>query len=109
MGLSEERTYVASVLPAHVGPIDWHLLAGGDMAGLLAHHVALAAPRRLLVMGRSVSTLLGHDPAELGPASPHFGDPRLGLPIAYAAELGGLLNRPSRKAAVWRLLLDWGV
>lgn len=110
IGVSEEQAYVASVLPAHVGLIDWPLLAEAGMADVLAHHVRLVAPKRLLVLGRQgIGALLGHGPTDIGLASPHFNDSPLGVPIACAPELGGLLERPARKAAVWRLLLDWGV
>ena len=43
------------------------------MGAVIAHHVALAAPQRLLVFGRGgILALVGHDPAQGSPPSPIF-------------------------------------
>jgi uracil-DNA glycosylase len=108
LGLAEEQAYVASVVPAHLGVIDWQALQAGGMGAVLAHHIALAAPKRLLVMGRQgISALLGHDPAQTTPPPPYFQHEAWQIPLACTASLDGLLERPARKARVWEMLLDW--
>lgn len=108
LGHALDECYLASVVPAHVGPIDWALLADRGMAAVLAHHVTLAAPRRVLVLGREiVSSLLMHGSAQASPAPSYFHHASWMLPVACATSLQGLLDRPGRKAGVWRTLLEW--
>ena len=42
---------VASALPRHAPHPDWAALARDGLGDVLAHHVTLAAPQRLLVLG----------------------------------------------------------
>ena len=109
LGLGENHAYMASVLPAHVGLIDWPGLAAGGMGEVLAHHIALARPERLLVFAReSVPLLVGQDTAQALPSSVYFAHGPAQVPVACVASLQGVLDRPSRKAHVWKTLLDWG-
>ncbi|MBA4355151.1 MAG: hypothetical protein C0409_10705, partial [Novosphingobium sp.] len=66
MGIARAETYVASALPAHVPMPDWEALRAAGLGDVLLHHIALAAPKRLLILGASgISALLGHDPPNL--------------------------------------------
>src|SRR5688500_4933973 len=47
-GTSRLEVYLASALPSHVPLADWAALATNGMADVLAHHIALAAPQRLI-------------------------------------------------------------
>lgn len=107
-GLSRAEVYIASVLPRHTPMADWAGLAATGMAEVIAHHVALAAPQRLLVFGRGgVSALVGHDPAQGAPPSPFFNHEGGSVPLAIAPELETLLERPIRKAGLWARWLEW--
>ena len=107
-GLSRAQTYIASVLPRHTPLADWAGLAGAGMGAVVAHHIALAAPRRLLVFGRGdVSALVGHDPAQGTPPSPEFNHEGGSVPLTIAPALETLLDRPALKAGLWTRWLEW--
>ncbi len=63
---AEDAAYIASALPRHAHHPDWAALAARDLGKVLAHHVNLVAPKRLLVLGRAMLPLFGHDPAQAG-------------------------------------------
>lgn len=106
-GTPRAEAYLASALPSHVPLADWPALAANGMADVLAHHIALAAPQRLIVFGRDVSPLLGHDPAQAAQSSLRFNHDDLSVPLLYAPSLEALLERPALKRALWRRWLDW--
>lgn len=107
LGVAGDAAYVASVVPAHVGPIDWALLAERGMGAVLAHHIGLVAPGRLLVFGREgVSSLLDHASPQAPASSPQLHHDSLNRGATYLPLLDGLLERPRRKAQVWKTLLD---
>ena len=107
-GLSRGETYIASILPRHTPVADWAGLAAAGMSAVIAHHVALVAPQRLLVFGRGgVSTLVGHDPAQGTPPSPKFNHEGGSVPLTIAPALETLLERPALKAGLWTRWLEW--
>jgi DNA polymerase len=108
MGLSRDRIYLAAALPSRVPAPDWAALGDSGMREVLAHHVALAAPQRLLVLGRSVvSALLSHDPAKNTDNLRSFNHESLTVPVGAGMDLEALLARPALKAGVWKLWLEW--
>lgn len=107
LGLDDSQVYVASALPRPTPMPDWRQLASDGLGVLIAHHVALATPKRLLVFGSGVSSLLGHDPANKPDHSPTFNHNGGSLPLLAAMDLAALLARPRAKAGLWQRLLDW--
>ncbi len=107
MGLTADRAYIASALPRHMPHPDWTALRAGKLGDLLLHHVALAAPKRLIVFGPHVSSLLGHDPANSADPTRQFYHVGAQIPALAAPGLDTLMARPRGKAALWRALLDW--
>lgn len=107
MGLAPESAFVASVLPRHTPHADWGEAAARGLGDLARHHVALAAPQRLIVFGSNILSLLGHDPANFPAGAGEFqhGDTR--LPMLAARDLAVLLERPRWKAGFWQNWLDW--
>ena len=106
-GTPRPEAYLASALPSHAPLADWAALAANGMGEVLAHHIALAGPQRLIVFGRDVSPLLGHDPAQAAQSSLRFNPYGLSVPLLYAPSLEALLERPALKRALWRRWLDW--
>jgi DNA polymerase len=107
-GYAREQVYLASVLPRPAALVDWAALTGTGMSEIVAHHVALAAPDRLLVFGRGgVSALLGHDPAQAASTSLLFNHDGGSVPLAFGPSLETLLERPALKQGVWTRWLDW--
>ena len=106
-GFRRDEIYLASALPRPVAAPDWAALAGGGLSEVLAHHIALAAPKRLIVFGRDVSPLLGHDPAQVAQSSLAFNHEGTSVPLAFAPALESLLERPALKRGLWARWLDW--
>ncbi len=107
MGVATESTYLASALPRHTPHADWADLASRGMGEVLRHHVALAAPKRLIAFGANILPLLGHDPAINPTASREFNHGGRSIPLLTGRELGTLLERPRWKAGFWQKWLDW--
>lgn len=107
IGIEPEQAYVASLLPRHMPMPDWDALAAAGLGELGLHHVALAAPQRLITFGKNVSSLLGNGPAKSADPARHFYQVGSGIPALAAPALGTLMARPRGKAGLWRALLDW--
>lgn len=107
MGVAPEQAYIGSVLPRPMPHADWTAIAARGLGELARHHVALAAPKRLLVFGGSILSLLGHDPAQSSSASGEFQHGDLTVPLLAARDLAVLLERPRWKAGFWQNWLDW--
>ncbi|HQS70758.1 MULTISPECIES: hypothetical protein [unclassified Novosphingobium] len=108
VGQSRAQTYIASALPAHVPMPDWAQFHQAGLGEVLMHHITLAAPRRLLILGNSgISALLGHDPtnkAQSLRAINQDGSPLAALP---SWDLEAMLARPALKERLWSRWLEW--
>lgn len=107
LGIGDDQAYIASALPRPMPLPDWSALAADGLGGVVAHHVALARPQRLLVFGSNVSSLLGHDPANSDGFLPSIDQDGLRIPALVAPALTALAARPRGKARLWQALLDW--
>lgn len=105
--LTGEQVYVASLLPRHMPLPDWAMLAEAGLGDLALHHLALAAPKRLISFGANVSSLLGHDPAKTAETLPQTYQVGAHVPALAAPGLDTLMARPRGKARLWQALLDW--
>ena len=107
MGLEEQRLYRASVLPRRMPHADWPALAARGLGDLARHHIALAAPKRLIVFGSHILPLLGHDPTNNPEMLAHINHGGGTVPLLAARDLAMLLERPRWKAGVWQAWLGW--
>lgn len=107
IGVDPAAAYVASVLPRHMPHPDWADLATSGLPELTRHHLALAAPKRLICFGRHVSSLLGHDPAKSAESLTTITHSHGAIPALMAPGLEDLMGRPRVKARLWQALLDW--
>ena len=107
LGIAGETVYVASLLPRHMPMPDWAALEAAGLGDLGRHHVALAAPKRLISFGANVSSLLGHDPAKSAETLPQCYQVGPNVPALAAPGLDTLMARPRGKARLWQALLDW--
>lgn len=107
LGLGPDQAYVASLLPRHMPLPDWAALQAAGLGELALHHIALAAPQRVISFGSHVSSLLGHAPTDSPLPLPQAYSLGAGIPALAAPGLETLLARPRGKAGLWQALLDW--
>ncbi len=107
MGIAPEQLSLASALPRHMTLPDWQALARDGMGEVLRHHLSLAAPERLLVLGTDILPLLRHDPAQASPGIQEIlvGDRSLPVLAGYAP--AHLLEHARVRARLWQQWLDW--
>jgi DNA polymerase len=53
-GMAADDVYVASALPRHTPMVDWAAARARGIGEVLAHHIGLAAPKRLIAFGGNV-------------------------------------------------------
>jgi DNA polymerase len=107
MGIAEDAAYLAAALPRHAHHPDWPALAARDLGKVLVHHVKLAAPKRLLVLGRAMLPLFGHDPAQAGAKPRRIALEGCGVPALASFGPETLLETPRYRAGLWRGWLEW--
>lgn len=108
MGLRRAETYLASALPARIAMPDWEALRTTGLGDVLLHHVALAAPQKLLILGQTgISTLLGHDLPNMAQNLQPLNHEGTSIPATSAYDLEAMLARPALKAGLWSRWLDW--
>lgn len=106
-GLTAEQCYFASALPAHSAMPDWQGLRDAGLGEVLRHHMALAAPRRVLALGRNILPLLGHDMAQ-GAAQVSLEEGNeMSVPMLAVPGPEELLHSPQRRKRMWHQWLEW--
>ncbi|RXZ65957.1 hypothetical protein [Pelagerythrobacter rhizovicinus] len=106
-GVEPETVYLASLLPRHDPAPDWPSIRSAGFGDLLAHHIGLAEPQRILLLGRNIPPLLGHDMTQ-GPAIlPEFNQQGRSIPAMGAGGLADMLRSAKRRERFWRCWLDW--
>lgn len=106
-GLASEKVYRAAALPRHTPLADWAELGRQGIGAILAHHVALAKPKRLLVLGRVILPLCGHDPAQGAQKLRSFNHEGGRVPALYEVGLERLLGNWQSRARLWQRWLEW--
>ncbi len=107
MGLAPDRIYLAAALPRHTPLPDWERLRADGLGEVLLHHIRLAKPERLIVLGTRILPLLGHDPAQAAPGVSELAIQGTAVPMlaSYAPER--LLGNARQRAGLWQRWLDW--
>ncbi|WP_284125655.1 uracil-DNA glycosylase family protein [Parerythrobacter aestuarii] len=106
-GLAVDSIYFASVLPRHTLRPDWGEVAGAGYGQLLAHHIGLVAPQRLIVFGRDILALIPHESAQ-DPASLRvFNHDGRSIPLLPTRDLANLARRGGFRSQFWRQWLDF--
>jgi len=108
MGLSEGECYVASALPCHTPLADLPGLARGGLDTVLARHIALVAPRRVVLFGKGLGAFLPQDGGAGGDESlrgiNHKGP---NAPVMLAETLASMGDAPALKVRFWRRWVEW--
>jgi DNA polymerase len=91
LGVGEQQAYFATALPAAMQMPDWEGLAASGLGAVLSHHVSLARPERVMLLGNPLAPMLG----EIAP------------PLLAALAPDQLLAHPRQRSRLWARLLDW--
>lgn len=107
MGIAEDSAFLAAALPRHARHPDWQALADRELGKVIVHLVKIAAPKRLLILGRAMLPLFGHGSAQ--PGQKPLPIELQGSPVPALVSFGpeNLLETPRFRAALWRGWLDW--
>ncbi len=106
MAVLAEQTYFASALPAPSALPEWDVLAARGLGEVTHHHIALAAPQRVLVIGRALAPLFGIAPeTSREPAMLDCGGKQ--IPLLLAADLAQIARSPARRRNFWTRWLEW--
>ncbi|WP_036857068.1 hypothetical protein [Erythrobacter cryptus] len=104
MGLGADETYLASALPCHMPLADYAALAAQGWDKVLAHHIALVAPQRLLVLGSALGPLLA---PQAGTSLREFNHASGKAPVMIGDALEAMLAMPRLKPRFWRRWMEW--
>ena len=104
MGIAEDQVYLASALPRHTPMADWDALTTAGLGKITRHHIQLAAPERLLLLGNCILPLAAHDPAKKTVDSRFLAHEALQMPLLTAPEPA--MMRPRAKQLLWQAWLD---
>ncbi len=107
MGLGQSEAYIASALPRHTPMADALAIARGGMDRVTLHHIALAAPRRLITFGSGILPLIGHDPAQEISSLREINHGSTTVPLLASEGLDSLMSMPRLKAKFWRRWIEW--
>lgn len=106
-GLTEEETYISSGLPRHMAFADMPALAEAGLRDITLHHIDLVSPERVLVFGRDVLPLIGHDPAQNEASLANINHKGRSFPLLLDRNLELMLQRPASRSRFWQRWLDW--
>lgn len=109
MGHDEDQTYIASALPRHTPMADTASLAAMGMDAVTAHHITLAAPKRLLAFGGNILPLIGHELPKDAPSLREINQTSASMPVMVSEELDSVLAMPRLKARFWRRWIEWSI
>jgi DNA polymerase len=106
-GLAPETVCGRRALAAPAPLPDWDALAARGTAKCCCICIALRRPKRLIVFGRGILPLLGHDPPQGAPAISELAIQGRSMPLlsTYAPER--LLENARLRAGLWQRWLEW--
>lgn len=104
MGLDESAVYLASALPCHTPMADLTAIGAGGMIDVLAHHLALVEPKRILVLGTGLIAMLG--PKSDQPLR-EINHAKGKVPVMVSETLDAMMDMPRLKARFWKRWIEW--
>jgi DNA polymerase len=106
-GTKREEVYLASALPRHTPGPDWPQAHALGLGQVLAHHIALVGPARLIVLGGNVLPLIGHESPQRPAVLRSFNHEGRSIPLLASWALPALLGQPRAKPVLWKAWLEW--
>ncbi len=104
IGLDEASVTIASALPCHTPMADLASLAESGMDAVLTHHIALAAPQRLLVLGTGLAPMLGPQGNQPLREINYNGGK---APVMVSETLDAMMDMPRLKSRFWKRWIEW--
>ncbi len=106
MGVADHEVYLSSTLPAPMALPDWADLSQRGLGDVVRHHLELAAPQRVLAIGRSQLELFGFSPDQARePLTLDCGTRR--FPLLAAPDFSQLARSAPRRERFWNRWLEW--
>ncbi|MEM7664336.1 MAG: hypothetical protein AAF250_00635 [Pseudomonadota bacterium] len=105
--LGQSDVYFASALPRHTPMADTASIAAAGMDVVLAHHIKLSAPERVIAFGANILPLLGHDPTKDILSLREINQGNLRKPLLVNEGVDSLMAMPRLKARFWRRWNEW--
>lgn len=107
MGYDAAEVGIIAALPRHMASPDWAGLGARGLGDLLEHHIGLAAPERLIVLGRGILPLLQHDPAQAPATIKQTSIQGTNIPSLAGFAPERLLQHAKSRAGLWKRWLEW--
>lgn len=105
-GISPDAVYCAALLPRFTAAPDWPRIEAVGAGAVLAHHIGLVAPERIVFFGRNIPPLLGHGMAQEGKSLPGFNHKGRSFPYVEAQGLARMLRSAAVRRDFWQSWLD---
>lgn len=106
-GVAGEDVYLAAALPRHMPHPPWPDLHRAGLGAILLHHIGLAQPQRVLLLGNHIPPLFGHDPAQNPAFSLNLNHGGGSVRALAARSLEHMLSIPSARTRFWRDWQNW--
>ncbi|QIQ85942.1 uracil-DNA glycosylase family protein [Erythrobacter sp.] len=107
MGCTPNDAYVASALPRFTPMADCPAEAARGMDAVLAHHIELAAPQRIVAFGAGLAALIGSEDKKDYGNLRKFNHKPPNMPVLVSEDLDSLMSMPRLKARFWRRWIEW--
>lgn len=109
IGLAPEQVYIASALPRHTPMADLAAAAQAGLGQVLAHHVALVAPKRVVAFGGNILPLLQHGAPDNENSLREINQKGSSNFVLVSEGLDAMLAMPRIKTRFWRRWNEWSV
>ncbi len=106
-GIAEDAVYFASALPRHTPMADPSAAVQAGLGSVLRHHIQLADPKRILVLGGNILPLLGTELPQPGKNLREINPSLPNTPLLTSEGLDSLMASPRLKARFWRRWIEW--
>ena len=109
MSLSDDQVYYASALPRHTPMADTTAANQAGLGAVLALHVQLVAPKKLIAFGSNILPLLQHGITKGETSLREINQNSSSHPLMVSEGLDSLMAMPRLKARFWRRWNEWSV
>lgn len=106
MSIAEDEIYLASALPRHTPMADTDALVASGIGAVLAHHINLVEPERLIAFGTNIPSLLQHGVTKDETSLREINQNHATQFALVSEGLDSMLTMPRLKARFWRRWIE---